>query len=65
MTCLLQLTQKELLMELIVANHVLLTCAKDVEASRQEKLAAREYLKSVVEEIERRKELQLEQQHAA
>ena len=60
-----EFSEKELLLELIIANHLLLTCAKGLEYSPQEKLAARAYLKAVVEEVERRKDLQFEQQHAA
>jgi hypothetical protein len=59
-----ELTRKELLIELIAANHLYLTCAKSQDSSRDEKLAARAYLKAIVEEIERRKDLALEQKAA-
>jgi hypothetical protein len=59
-----ELTRTELLIELILANHLLLTCVKSKDSSRDEKLAARAYLKAIVEEVERRRDLELQQEAA-
>jgi hypothetical protein len=59
-----EFTKSELLLELIVANHLLLSCAKSPHSSREEKLAARAYLKAIVEEIERRRDIELQQEAA-